>query len=115
MSIDPYDNMPSKEDLRTSGAADWLNDVVAEQKKRQAALKAALGGEKAALQAQRQDLENLLNLPPEEVLEEGIPDLFASERQQVAKKKAQLSALVDDLGSSKAAEKAVLKDLFGDL
>lgn len=114
MTFDPYDNLPGKEDLEKAGAADWLSDALSEQKKKDAALRASLNKETGRLKARKKDLESLLELPPLEQAEDDTPDIFAAEKAQVAKKNASLSSLVGDLENSKAAEKEMLKKLFGD-
>lgn len=113
MDTDPYsDELPSLEDLQKAGATDWLTDALAAQRKQNASLLAALGGESEALDAERQSLEGLLELPPEENLEDQPPDLFAAERAEAEKKKASLSGLLGDLEASQRAEKERLKKLF---
>ena len=112
MDFDPYEEMPSFEDLKKSGTADWLTDALAEQQKKNASLLAALGGESEALAAERQNLEGLLNLPPEENPTEDTPDLFAAERAEAEKRKASLDGLFGDLQASQKAEQERLKKLF---
>jgi hypothetical protein len=114
MDSDPYDNMPSLEDLKTSGATDWFSDSLAQQKKRNAALKAALGGETETIRAERESLKNFIENPPEEAPEDVPPDLFAAERAQTAKQNEALSGMMGDLNKAQAAEKEMLKNLFGD-
>lgn len=114
MSDDPYDNMPSLEDLKEAGATEWFSESLAQQKKRNEALKASLGGETASLKAERENLKNLLKKPPKEEDKDRPPDLFAAERAKGAKEKDALSGLLGDLDKSKAAEKEMLKNLFGD-
>ena len=114
MTFDPYDNLPGKEDLEKAGAADWLSEALSEQRKKDAALRASLNKETGSLKAEKRNLESLLELSPLDQAEEYTPDLFAAEKAQVAKKNASLSSLVGDLKNSKAAEKEMLKKLFGD-
>lgn len=112
MSDDPYDNMPSLEDLQAAGATDWFSDAIAEQKKRNASLKAALGAETSSLKSERKSLEELMNDAVQQPSPEDVPDLFAEERADVAKGNAAAGSLLDDLKAAQAREKAKLKDLF---
>lgn len=112
MDFDPYGDMPSMEDLKKSGTADWLTDALAEQKKKNASLLAALGGEAQTLDAQKKDLQGLLELPPEENPDDDVPDIFAAERAESEKRKASLSGLLGDLEAAQKAEKERLKKLF---
>lgn len=114
MSFDPYESLPSREDIKKSGAEDWITDAFKKQKQEQDALLAALGGETDKLKAEKKGLEGLLELPPETPEDdEYTPDIFAAERESAQKKKNALSGLVGDLEKSKAAEKEMLKNLFG--
>lgn len=113
MSDDPYDNMPSLEDLQDAGATDWFSDAIAEQKKRNASLKAALGSETKSLKSERKSLEDLLNAPEQAPDLSDVPDIFAQERADVAKGNAAASSLLGDLKAAQDKEKAKLKDLFG--
>lgn len=115
MTFDPYESLPSRDDIKKSGAEDWITDAFKKQKKEQDALLAALGGETETLKKNKKGLEGLLDLPPltpED--EEYTPDIFAAERKNAEKKKNDLSGLVGDLEESQAAEKEMLKNLFGD-
>lgn len=113
MAEDPYKNMPSREELEAAGATDWLSETLAEQQKRDASLKAALGGETKSLKAKKKDLRGVLELPPDTDPEEEVPDLLAQERAEVAGKASELSGLMGDLSEKRAAEKDLLKNLFG--
>ena len=112
MDFDPYGDMPSFEDLKKSGTADWLTDAMAEQKKKNASLLAALGGESEALAAERQNLEGLLELPVEELPGEETPDLFAAERAEAEKRRASLDGIFGDLEASRKAEQERLRKRF---
>lgn len=112
MSDDPYDNLPSLEDLQAAGATDWFSDAIAEQKKRNASLKAALGAETNTLKSERKSLEELLNAAAQQPSQEEVPDLFAEERANVAKGNAAASSLLGDLKAAQAKETARLKNLF---
>jgi len=112
MKFDPYGDMPNLEDLKRSGAADWLGDALAAQKKKDASLLAALGGETETLDAQRKDLKGLLELPPSETPDEEVPDLFAAERAESARRNASVAGLFGDLEESRRAEQERLKKLF---
>ena len=70
MTFDPYGDSPSKEDLKKAGADDWFSDALAQQKKKDAALLAALGGESKSLKKQQQELQNLLEIPPSQEIDE---------------------------------------------
>jgi hypothetical protein len=112
LTFDPYGEMPSMEDLKKAGAADWLSDALSEQRKKDASLLAGLGGVSETLDAQKKDIQGLLELPPEENPDEETPDLFAAERAAEEKRKASLSGLLGDLQESQKAEKERLKKLF---
>lgn len=113
MTDDPYDNIPTLDDLEAAGADDWFTDAVAQQKKRNAELKAALGSETSSLRSERKSLEDLLNAPEQQPNLEDVPDLFAQERRDVAKNNAVASSLLGDLTAAQAEEIAKLKNLFG--
>ncbi len=114
MNSDPYDNMPSIEELKASGATDWFSDAFAEQKKRNAELKAALGGDAEAIRAERETLKAFIAKPDQEKPTDDSLDLFAAERVQTAKQKDALSGMMGELEKAAAAEKEMLKNLFGD-
>lgn len=115
MSDDPYDNMPSLEDLEESGATGWFSDALEQQKKRNASLKAALGTETDSLKSERDELRSILENPPEskEGQDEPVLDLFAAEREAAAKAKNPFASLTEDLKASKSQDKKLLDDLFG--
>lgn len=112
MTFDPYADMPSQADLKKAGATDWFSDALAQQKKKNDALLAALGGESDSLKKQKNELQSLLELPPEESPDEETPDIFAAERAQSEKQKASLAGLFGDLEESRKAEQERLKKLF---
>jgi hypothetical protein len=109
---DPYEDI-SDEELQATGATDWFSDTLAEQQKRNAQLKSALGQDTGSVRAKKQQLKKLLDLPARQNPEEPAPDLFAAERTAAQKKRSALSSIVDELEQSRAAEKELLKDLFG--
>jgi hypothetical protein len=112
MTFDPYGDMPSMDDIKKSGAADWLSDALVAQKKKDASLMAALGGETETLDAQKKDIQELLVLPPDDNPGNETPDIFAEEKAQSAKRKASLAGLLGDLQESQRAERERLKKLF---
>ena len=115
MPKDPYtDDMPSREELEASGAGAWLADSLAEQERRDASLKTSLGRETSSIKKRKKQLQGMLgDLPPDLDPEEPAPDLFASERDKARQERSSLSSLVGDLEGGRAAERDMLKNLFG--
>ncbi len=105
--------MSSREELEAAGAADWFSDSIAEQKKRNAELRSNLGQETGSLRAEKNQLQDLLQLPPDLDPEEPIPDLFASERAEVRKQSSALSSMNREVKLSRDADRELLKNLFG--
>jgi hypothetical protein len=112
MDMDPYDNLPTLEDLKETGAADWAHGVFSEQRKKDAPLKRSLDKERKNLRSERKELEALLAVPSLEP-DDTPPDFFAAERADAAQQRAALSGLLGDLDEKARAEKAMLKNLFG--
>ena len=113
--MDPYENMPSREELEASGAADWINDSLGEKRQLDAQLKKALKGDVGSLKSQKNDLQKMLQLPPDLNPDEPAPDLFAQERDKARRERGNLPSLANDLKQSRQADKDLLKDLFGNL
>lgn len=115
MTKDPYsEDIPSRQELEASGATDWFADSLAQQQKQNARLKSSLGQETSSIKARKKELESLLgDLPPDMDPLEPAPDLFASERDAARKQRSSLSSLVGDLEGQRAAERDMLKNLFG--
>ena len=115
MARDPYQDEPSAEELAAAaGAGDWFNESLAEQRKRDAKLKANLGQDATLIKAGKNKLmKDFMDLPPDTDPEAPPPDLFASERAAGRKKNADLSSIMGDLESGRKADKDLLKDLFG--
>lgn len=113
--MDPYEDMPSLEELEASGAADWIKESLGEQRELDAKLKKHLDGEKRSIKSEKTRLHHMLELPPDLDPEEPAPDLFAQERDKVRKERGKLPSLLGDLQESQKAEKDLLKDLFGKL
>jgi septal ring factor EnvC (AmiA/AmiB activator) len=113
MASDPYQDM-TREELEATGATAWLDQDLAEQQRRDAALKSTLGQDTSMIKATRQRLKGMLGeLPPQLEPVAPVEDLFAAERAAAAQQTASLSSLVGDLEKSKEAEKDLLRDLFG--
>jgi hypothetical protein len=111
---DPYADLPEKDDPAAAKATDWFQDSLAQQRRKDAELRSNLGKDAGALKARNRRLvEGLMDMPPELDPEEPAPDLFATERAEARKKNSALSSIVDDLEDTRAAERALLKDLFG--
>ncbi len=113
--MDPYEDMPSREELEASGAADWINDSLGEKRQLDAQLKKALKGDVGSVKSQKNELQKMLQLPPDLNPDEPAPDLFAQERDKARRERGSLPSLADDLKQSRKAEKDLLKDLFGNL
>lgn len=105
--------MPSREELEAAGAIDWFSDSVAEQKKRNAELRSNLGKETGSIRAEKNQLKDLLQLPPDLDPEDPIPDLFASERDEARKQASALTSMNREIKQSRDADKELLKNLFG--
>lgn len=112
MAKDPYEDI-SQEELEASGATDWFSDTLAEQRKANAKLKSSLSQDTGSIKARKNQLQDLLELPPDLDPEEPAPDLFAAERAAAGKENSSLSSLMGDLKDNRAADKDLLKDLFG--
>ncbi|MGE0489466.1 MAG: hypothetical protein AB7S38_09660 [Vulcanimicrobiota bacterium] len=111
---DPYGNPPSRRQLKKSGTEDWINEALKDQREKEAALLGALGDAGSNLSAQRDHLESLLELPPENPdLEPPPPDLFAAERAEATRQRSAMAGLLDDLEASAEDERAMLENLFG--
>lgn len=110
-NFDPYQE-PSDEELEASGAKSWFKDSIASQNKANAKLKSSFSQDTRSIKNQNKDLQNLLELPPELSSEASAPDLFASERDQVNKENSSLPSFLDDLKTSQAADKDLLKNMF---
>ena len=115
LNMDPYENMPSREELEASGAADWINDSLGEKRQLDAQLKKALKGDVGSVKSQKNDLQKMLQLPPDLNPDEPAPDLFAQERDKAHRERGNLPSLANDLKQSRQADKDLLKDLFGNL
>lgn len=113
--MNPYEDMPSREELEASGAADWIKESLGEQLALDAKLKKQLKGETRSIKAEKSQLHQLLELPPDLDPEEPAPDLFATEREKAKKERGQLPSLFDDLAQSRKADKNLLDDFFGKL
>ncbi len=113
--MDPYEDMPSREELEASGATDWIKESLGEQRELDAKLKKQLKGEKHSIKSEKSRLHRMLELPPDLEPEDSAPDLFAQERDKARKERGELPSLFDDLQESQKAEKDLLKDLFGKL
>ena len=112
MAKDPYEDM-SQEELEASGATGWFSDTLAEQREANAKLKSSLNQDTGSIKAKKKQLQGLLELSPDRNPEEPPPDLFASERAAAGKENSSLSSLMGDLKDNRAADKDLLKDLFG--
>ncbi len=108
-------DLPSRKEVKKSGTADWLDQAVREQEKRNSGLANVWGDTPDELDRQRQDLKGMLdpsNLPPEPEAEKA-PDLFAAERDAQAKQKRGLASMFDDEQDAAAREREQLKNMFG--
>lgn len=108
-------DLPSRKEVKKSGTADWLDQAVREQEKRNAGLADIWGDTPDELDRKKQDLKGLLdpnNLPPEPEAEKA-PDLFAAERDAQAKAKRGLASMFDEEQDAAAAEREQLRNMFG--
>ena len=111
--MDPYEDMPSLEEIEASGAADWIKESLGDQRARDAGLKKQLKGETGSIRSEKDALQRMLQLPPDLDPEEPAPDLFASERDKARRERGKLPSLFDDLKECQKADKDLLKDIFG--
>jgi hypothetical protein len=113
---DPYD-IPSEDQVRRSGAGDWMDEAVRAQEEKNRSLSGLLGGVDEDLKKRKQELASLMSSPPPsspELEEEPAPDLFGSERAQQERKRKSLEDLLADERQAREDERKKLSSLFGE-
>lgn len=105
-------NLPSREEVEDSGAADWVDQALHHHQKKQEKLARTFGGETAALRREKDALAQAFAKVDEDESERG-PDLFAKERSQGASSRQSLSQMFGEEKKSKQKEDDALRGLFG--
>jgi hypothetical protein len=105
---------PSKEEVKASGAADWVQEAIDKHGRQQEKLASFFGDAKSELRKQKDAVAQAWSTAggAEEEEDKG-PDLFASERARVEQQKRELSSVWDQDKADLDAEQAQLRNMFG--
>lgn len=109
---EPY-KPPSRKEVEASGTADWVEQAVESHQKRQQKLQGVFSQAEREMRDEKERLANLWNQPAGQAPEEKGPDLFASERDRVARQQRELSSVWDQDRAAREAEEEQLRNLFG--
>lgn len=105
-------NLPSREEVEDSGAAEWVDQALHHHQKKQEKLARTFGGETEALQREKDALSQAFAKADEDDVERG-PDLFAKERSQGASTRQSLGQMFGEEKKTKQKEDDALRGLFG--
>ncbi len=104
---------PSRKEVEASGTAEWVEQAVDRHQQRQQKLQGVFSEADRSLRDEKERLANVWKLPAETDKEERGPDLFAAERDRVARQQQQLSSIWDEDRAAREAEQDQLRNLFG--
>lgn len=104
---------PSRKEVEDSGTADWVEKAIDRHQQRQQKLQGVFSEADRNLRDEKERLANVWKLPAENDPEERGPDLFAAERDRVARQQQQLSSIWDEDRAAREAEQDQLRNLFG--